>query len=403
MHVPAGLSRRPSPVLGQDRERSCRLVERQLPAGPPLRSRRWPRPIGAEPASPRHETVRRQTAPWATRCRARARDAGRAAGASRRATPSRLHSKVPAWLRMPFVYSDSPARTLRELICGTNGAPEPAPRPHRGHGHDPRDGGRRSTSQPPTEKLQLARMLPEEVVDRTEIASTGLRANRAALRIAVWGWRDGRRRGSRSSATATAVAPSTDHVGRRRRDEPAGEGLNVTVGSSRPRSEITASVSPTGVRAQKKPERLVEDWWSGGRILRPRLAMTRGVGRALRRAHHLLDTPDPPPTCRACRTHGGDVPDGARVPRPPHGLATANCLAAVKAGAAGYTSVNGLGERLVPAASPGGGRDPRQDSFRTNVDESRLVSASRRWEPARDADNRAHRAAIGFTRPRDPR
>jgi D-citramalate synthase len=80
-----------------------------------------------------------------------------------------------------------------------------------------------------------------------------------------------------------------------------------------------------------------------------------------------------------------------------YGLATANCLAAVAAGARGvHTSVNGLGERsgntrlaeVVTALHD-------QTPFRTGVDESRLLAASRVVETFSGKDVAANTPIVG--------
>ena len=80
-----------------------------------------------------------------------------------------------------------------------------------------------------------------------------------------------------------------------------------------------------------------------------------------------------------------------------YGLATANCLAAVKAGARGvHTSVNGLGERS------GNTRLPEvvaaihdQTHFRTGVDESRLATISRLIETFSGKEVAANAPIVG--------
>jgi D-citramalate synthase len=80
-----------------------------------------------------------------------------------------------------------------------------------------------------------------------------------------------------------------------------------------------------------------------------------------------------------------------------YGLATANCLAAVAAGARGvHTSVNGMGERsgntrlaeVVTALHD-------QTPFRTGVDESRLLAASRMVETFSGKDVAANAPIVG--------
>jgi (R)-citramalate synthase len=80
-----------------------------------------------------------------------------------------------------------------------------------------------------------------------------------------------------------------------------------------------------------------------------------------------------------------------------YGLATANCLAAVAAGARGvHTSVNGMGERsgntrlaeVVAALHD-------QTPFRTGVDESRLLAASRMVETFSGKDVAANTPIVG--------
>jgi D-citramalate synthase len=80
-----------------------------------------------------------------------------------------------------------------------------------------------------------------------------------------------------------------------------------------------------------------------------------------------------------------------------YGLATANCLAAVEAGARGvHTSVNGMGERtgntslaqIVPALHD-------HSDFRTEVDESKLAAASKLVETFTGKDLAANSPIVG--------
>ncbi len=264
----------------------------------------------------------------------------------------------------------------------------------------------------PAEKLQLARMLLREVrVDRIEIASTRVSEGEreAARRIAGWARREKLVRQVEILGYCDGKA-SVDWI--------AGVGgsvLNVLVKGSERHCRGQLGISPEAhrervretVRTARRKKLLVnvylEDWSNGVResfdyvfaMMRDLTAL--GVERV-----YLPDTlgvlgPDDVTRYVGLMT---DTWPGAIFEFHAHndyGLATANCLAAVNAGARGvHTSVNGLGERA------GNGRLAEvvaalhdKSRFHTRVDESRLVPVSRMVEIFSGKDLAANSPIVG--------
>jgi D-citramalate synthase len=246
----------------------------------------------------------------------------------------------------------------------------------------------------PAEKLQLARMLLEEVkVDRIEIASTRVSEGEreAALRIAAWAKRDGLLPrveilgycdGRSSVDWIASVGGSVMNLLVKGSERHCRQQLGLAPETHRERIALT-------VRTARRKKLLVnvwlEDWSSGVRESFDYVfAMMRALAELEIARVYLPDTlgilqPDDVTRYVGLMVATWPDVDFEFHAHNDYGLATANCLAAVKAGARGvHTSVNGLGERTgnsrlaeVVAAIHD------KTAFRTNVDESRLVSVSR--------------------------
>ncbi len=245
----------------------------------------------------------------------------------------------------------------------------------------------------PEEKLQLARLLLAEVgVDRIEIASTKVSAGErdAARRIATWARREGIIERVEILGYAD-VEPSVNWIA-----EAKGKVLNLlTKGSEahcrgqlgmdpETHRERAAATVRHARRRRMKVNAYLEDWSSGVRdsfdyvFALTEALIHAGVGRI-----YLPDTLgifSPRQVRRYVELMVETWPD-AHFEFHAHndyGLATANCLVAVEAGARGvHTSVNGMGERAgnarlaeVVAALHD------QTRLRTGVDESRLGAVS---------------------------
>jgi len=246
----------------------------------------------------------------------------------------------------------------------------------------------------PAEKLQLARMLLEEVrVDRIEIASTRVSEGEreAARRIAAWARREkllprveilGYCDGKSSVEWITNVGGGVLNLLVKGSERHCRQQLGLSPETHRERVAET-------VRAARRKKLLVnvylEDWSRGVRESFDYVfVMTRALQQLEVERVYLPDTLgilSPDDVTRTLDLMVSTWP-GIEFEFHAHndyGLATANCLAAVKAGARGvHTSVNGMGERA------GNGRLAEivaaihdKTEFRTNVDESRLVPVSR--------------------------
>jgi len=245
----------------------------------------------------------------------------------------------------------------------------------------------------PEEKLQLARLLLGQVkVDRIEIASTRVSAGEteAAREIAAWARKQGWSKRVEILGYADGRA-SVDWIA-----DVKGQVLNLLTKGSEAHCRGQLGVAPRTHRervrdtvAYARRRRLavnayLEDWSNGVRssfdyvFALVRTLLEAGVSRI-----YLPDTLGilPPRQVRRYVELMVDTWPEAHFEFHAHndyGLATANCLVAVEAGARGvHTSVNGMGERAgntrlaeVVAALHD------QTRFRTGVDESMLSTVS---------------------------
>jgi len=246
----------------------------------------------------------------------------------------------------------------------------------------------------PAEKLQLARILLSEVkVDRIEIASTRVskgerdaarlitawaRAKRLLPRVEILGYCDGRASvdwvsGVGGRVMNLLVKGSERHCRTQLRLEPAKH------------RESVAATARNAARKRIKVNAYLEDWSNGVRDSFDYVfAMVQQLRSAGVQRIYLADTlgvfcPDDVGRYVALMT--STWPDCVFEfhAHNDYGLANANCLAAVRAGARGiHTSVNGMGERTgntrlaeVVATLHD------HTEYRTGVDESRLASISR--------------------------
>lgn len=264
----------------------------------------------------------------------------------------------------------------------------------------------------PAEKLQLARMLLEEVrVDRIEIASTRVSEGEreAARRIAAWARREkflprveilGFCDGRTSVAWIAAVGGAVLNLLAKGSERHCRGQLGMTPEAHRERITET-------VRAARRKKLLVnvylEDWSNGVRESFDYVfAMMRTLATLEIERVYLPDTlgvfaPDDVTRYVGLMTATWPAVAFEFHAHNDYGLATANCLAAVKAGAVGlHTSVNGLGERagnsrlaeVVTAIHD-------KTRFRTHVDESRLASVSRVVEIFSGKDLAANAPIVG--------
>jgi len=251
-----------------------------------------------------------------------------------------------------------------------------------------------SVAYTPDEKLSLARMLLEEVgVDRIEIAGTRVSEGEreGARKVARWAARAGFRDRIEvlGYCDGAASAEWTAEVGVR--------AMNLLVKGSERHCLGQLRMSPERHRArveetirQCRKRRLavnvyLEDWSSGVRDGADYVfTMVKHLAALPVERIYLADTLGtftPADVTRYVDLMVSSFPDlhFEYHGHNDYGLATANCLAAVAAGARGiHTSVNGMGERAgnsklaeVVAAL----HDHTQ--IRTRVDESRLVAVSK--------------------------
>jgi D-citramalate synthase len=246
----------------------------------------------------------------------------------------------------------------------------------------------------PVEKLQLARVLLTEVgVDRIEIAQSRVSEGErlAARRIAIWARREGLAErieimgycdGDASVGWIKGVGGRVMNLLSKGSERHCREQLRQTPEQHR------QGVLDTIARAHKarvKVNVYLEDWSSGVRdsfdYVFAMVAMLRTLPVERIYLPDTLGIFDPGDSERYVGLMTATWPDvhfefhGHND----YGLATANCLAAVRAGARGvHTSVNGMGERAgntrlaeVVAALHD------HTSFRTGVDETRLVTVAR--------------------------
>jgi D-citramalate synthase len=264
----------------------------------------------------------------------------------------------------------------------------------------------------PAEKLQLARLLLADVgVDRIEIGQARVSAGEleAVRRIAAWARRE-------------RMLPRVEILGycdgRLSVDWIAAAGgrvLNLLTKGSERHCRLQLRMEPTEHRASAEQtlanarrRRLLvnaylEDWSSGVRDSFDYVfAMVETLRRGGARRIYLADTLGvlgPEEVTRYVGLMTATWP-GVVFEFHAHndyGLATANCLAALRAGARGvHTSVNGMGERagntrLAEAVAA----IHDHTEFRTGVDESRLAAASRLVETFSGKDVPANAPIVG--------
>lgn len=265
----------------------------------------------------------------------------------------------------------------------------------------------------PDEKLQLARMLLKDVgVDRIEIAGTRVSEGEreAARRICRWAKREGFLRRIEMLGYCDG-RKSVDWL-----HETGGRALNLLVKGSERHCLGQLRMSPEAHRARVAKtlgyahERRVaasvylEDWSSGikdspeyvfammrtlmeQRVQRVYLADTLGI-QAPHDVARYVDLMCASHPDMHFEFHGHND----------YGLAVANCLAAVGAGARGvHVSVNGLGERagnarLAEVVAALHDHSP----FRTGVNEKRLVGVSRQVEVSSGKDVSANAPVVGM-------
>jgi D-citramalate synthase len=246
----------------------------------------------------------------------------------------------------------------------------------------------------PAEKLQLARVLLTEVgIDRLEIAQTRVSEGeeQAARRICAWARREGLSDrieimgyvdGDLSVKWIRNVGGRVMNLLTKGSEKHCRGQLRLTPDQHRRR------VAETVERAHAARVRVnvyLEDWSNGVResfdYVFSLVELLRGLGVARLYLPDTLGILSPESTSRYVGLMTETWPDvhfefhGHND----YGLATANCLAAVRAGIAGvHTSVNGMGERAgntrlaeVVAAIHD------FTAYRTSVDETRLADATR--------------------------
>jgi D-citramalate synthase len=245
----------------------------------------------------------------------------------------------------------------------------------------------------PQEKLQLARLLLSEVkVDRIEIAQVKVSEGEAsaARRITNWARKQGWIERVEILGLADGTA-SVDWIASAR-----GKVLNLLTKGSEAHCRGQLGVTPKthrervantiayARRRRMKVNAYLEDWSSGVRQSYDYVfAMVQCLREAGVERVYLADTLgifSPHQTQRYVELMTSTWPDVHFEfhAHNDYGLATANCLVAVEAGARGvHTSVNGMGERAgntrlaeVVAALHD------QTRFRTDADESRLRTVS---------------------------
>lgn len=246
----------------------------------------------------------------------------------------------------------------------------------------------------PDEKLQLARMLLVEVgVDRIEVAGTRVSEGEreGARRVAAFARRSGQ------LERIEVLGYCDGHASVDWTAEVGVEAMNLLVKGSERHCVQQLRMSPEKHRARVEEtvraarrrgiatNAYLEDWSNGVRdgfdYVFAMMKLLREVGIERVYLADTLGVLAPPDVSRYVSLMVATWPD-ARFEYHGHndyGFATANCVAAVEAGARGvHTSVNGMGERAgnsklaeVVAALHDHTR------FRTRVDESRLVSVSK--------------------------
>ena len=214
----------------------------------------------------------------------------------------------------------------------------------------------------PDEKLQLARILLDEVgVDRIEIAGTRVSEGEreAARQVARWARKKRLARARRDARLLRRRAPRPTG-----RPSVGGRAMNLLVKGSERHCRSQLRMSPEkhrdarradGAQCAPQADRLnvyLEDWSNGVRdsfdyvFAMVQQLLELGVERI-----YLADTlgilaPDDTTPLRRADVRPGPTMHFEFHGHNDYGLANANCLAAVEAGARGvHTSVNGMGER----------------------------------------------------------
>jgi D-citramalate synthase len=264
----------------------------------------------------------------------------------------------------------------------------------------------------PAEKLQLARLLLLDVgVDRIEIASTRVSEGEreAALLVADW---------ARKKRLLSRVEMLGYVDGRASVDWLAGVGgkvMNLLVKGSERHCTAQLGLSPgrhrdavaqTVRNARRRRIRVnvyLEDWSNG---VRDSFDYVFSMVQQLRELEvariYLADTLGvfaPEDVSRYVGLMTATWPD-QRFEFHAHndyGMATANCLAAVRAGACGvHTSVNGMGERTGNARlAEAVAAIHDHTGFRTRVNESRLAAMSRMVETFTGKEVAANTPIVG--------
>jgi D-citramalate synthase len=245
----------------------------------------------------------------------------------------------------------------------------------------------------PSEKLQIARLLLEEVkVDRLEVGQAFVSEGEAEAMKRITSW--ARRAGHAERIEIfglTDLRRSVDWI-----VEHGGSAMNLLTKGSRKHCEGQLRKTPElhfkdiaeTIRYARRRKLVVnvylEDWSQGVRDSFDYVFghMENMAGLGVRRVYlpDTLGTFTPDDTSRYVELMTRTWPDVHFEfhAHSDYGLATANCLAAVKAGALGvHTSVNGMGERagntrLAEVVASLHDLTP----FRTAVDESRLIAIS---------------------------
>jgi D-citramalate synthase len=264
----------------------------------------------------------------------------------------------------------------------------------------------------PAEKLQLARLLLLDVgVDRIEIASTRVsegereaarlvtdwaRKKHMLSRVEILGYCDGRTSvdwiiGTGGKVINLLVKGSEHHCR-----------TQLGMAPEQHRDAVAATVRAAR-RRRVKANAYLEDWSNGVRDSFDYVFLMMGRLRELGVARvYLADTLgifSPDDTSRYVGLMTATWPDTTFEfhAHNDYGLATANCLAAVRAGARGvHTSVNGMGERTGNArlAEAVAAIHDHTD-FETGIQESRLSAMSRMVETFTGKDVAANTPIVG--------
>lgn len=269
-----------------------------------------------------------------------------------------------------------------------------------------------NVSYTPEEKLQIARLLLNEVeVDRIEIASTRVSEGEAEAAAAITAWARKARVLQRVEMLGYSDGDqSVDWI-----SEAGGKVLNLLTKGSEKHCRGQLGMTPEQHRARveetiryARRKRMtvnvyLEDWSSGVRDSFDYVFQMVELLRELRVARiYLPDTlgildPDGVHRYVGLMTETWPAVDFEFHGHNDYSLATANCLAAVRAGARGvHTSVNSMGERAgntclaeVVAALHD------HTELRTGVNESRLFAVSRMVETFSGKDVSANTPIVG--------